>query len=251
MNQTNKQEAKVALVTGGARRIGAAIVKKLHSAGYKVVIHCRFSLNEAHALAADLNNQRVDSAFVLQRELTNTDAATEIMTSVVEWAGRLDLLVNNASVFIRNDFDAFNDEDWQELFNANVKAPFLLSLAARSILSKHSGVIINVTDIHAEKPLKGYSIYCQSKAAFEMQTKSLAREFSPEIRVNAVAPGAIAWPEDANGLSETEQQKIIDKTPLKTHGDPEYIAQAVLALAENPFITGQILKVDGGRSVAG
>ncbi|WP_298622243.1 pteridine reductase [uncultured Legionella sp.] len=251
MNQTNKQEAKVALVTGGARRIGAAIVRTLHSAGYKVMIHCRFSLKEAHTLAAELNNQRLNSAFVVQRELINDDAATEIMDAVLEWAGRLDLLVNNASVFMRNDFDTFNDEDWQELFNANVKAPFLLSLAARCILSKHSGAIINVTDIHAEKPLKGYSIYCQSKAAFAMQTKSLAREFAPEIRVNAVAPGAIAWPEDANGLSEAEQEKIIAKTPLKTHGDPEYIARAVLALAENPFITGQILNVDGGRSVAG
>ncbi|MCL5272130.1 MAG: pteridine reductase [Gammaproteobacteria bacterium] len=251
MNQTNKQEAKVALVTGGARRIGAAIVKKLHSAGYKVVIHCRFSLNEAHALAAELNNQHPESAFVLQRELINPDAAAEIITTAVEWAGRLDLLVNNASVFIRNDFDVFKDNDWEELFNTNVKAPFMLSLAARSQLSIHHGAIINVTDIHAETPLKGYSVYCQSKAAFEMQTKSLSREFSPEIRVNAVAPGAIAWPEDANGLSEAEQQNIINKTPLKRHGDPEYVAQAVLALAENPFITGQVLKVDGGRSVAG
>lgn len=251
MNQANTQEAKVALVTGGARRIGAAIVKKLHDAGYKVVIHCRFSLNEAHALAVDLNNQRVDSAFVLQRELTEQGAASEMMTIITEWSGRLDLLVNNASVFTRTDCNSFNAADWAGLFDTNVKAPFLLSLAARSLLSKTSGCIINLTDIHAERPLKGYSLYCQSKAALEMQTKTLAREFSPAVRVNAVAPGATIWPENDNTLSAVEQQKIIDKTPLKSHGNPECIAQAVLALAENFFITGQILKVDGGRSLTG
>ncbi|KTD49269.1 pteridine reductase [Legionella quateirensis] len=251
MNQNNKQEAKVALITGGARRVGAAIVKKLHGAGYKVVIHCRFSLKDAHALAVELNNKRVDSAFVLQRELTEENAAVEMISTVSEWAGRLDLLVNSASVFIRNDSETFSEEDWQKLFDTNVKAPFLLSLAAHPLLSKHSGVIINVTDIHAQKPLKGYSLYCQSKAALEMQTRSLAREFAPSIRVNAVAPGAIAWPEEANSLNEKERQNIIDKTPLKCHGDPEFIAQAILALAENPFITGQILNVDGGRSLMG
>lgn len=250
MKQTNKQEAKVALVTGSARRIGAAIVKKLHSSGYKVVIHCRNALSEAHELAVDLNNQRIDSAFVVQRELTEKDSAAGMITSVIEWAGRLDLLVNNASVFIRTDCEIKEDE-WQLLFDTNVKAPFLLSLAAQPWLKLSSGAIINITDIHAEIPLKGYSLYCQSKSAFEMQTKSLAREFSPDIRVNAIAPGAIAWPEDANTLNEEAQQKIIDKTPLKRHGDPAFIAQAVLALAENPFITGQILKVDGGRSLNG
>ena len=250
MNLTNKQEAKVALVTGGARRIGASIVKILHQAGYKVVIHCRGSLNEAHALAKSLNNQRIDSAFVLQRELTEPDVPDEIMSTIENWSGRLDLLVNNASVFIRTEGTLFNSADWQNLFDINVKVPYLLSLAAYPLLKKESGAIINLTDIHAEKPLKGYSVYCQSKAALEMQTKSLAREFSPEIRVNAIAPGAVMWPEDANTLSTEEQQKIIAKTPLKKHGNPEYIAQAVLALAQNPFITGQTLSVDGGRSLA-
>ncbi|AWN72759.1 pteridine reductase [Legionella anisa] len=251
MNPTNKQEVKVALVTGGARRIGAAIVQKLHAAGYKVVIHCHHSLQEAHALAVDLNEQRPNSAFVLQRELSETSAAAEMMTAIQDWAGRLDLLVNNASVFIRTEFTAFAETDWDVLFDVHVKAPFLLSLAARPLLAKHSGAIINVSDTHAEKPLKGYSVYCQSKAALEMQTKSLAREFAPEIRVNAVAPGAIAWPENANTLTPEIQEKIIAKTPLKKHGDPEYVAQAILALAENPYITGQILKVDGGRNLLG
>ncbi|MGC1183358.1 pteridine reductase [Legionella sp.] len=250
MNLTNTQEAKVALVTGGARRIGAAIVKKLHRVGYKVIIHCHHALDEAHALAVRLNERRGNSAFVLQRELTEPETAQEIMTTIIDWAGRLDLLVNNASVFIRTECKDLEAAHWNILFNTNVKVPFLLSLAARPLLAKQLGVIINVTDIHAEKPLSGYSIYCQSKAALEMQTKSLAQEFAPEIRVNAVAPGAIAWPEHTNSLTPETQQKIIAKTLLKRHGAPEFIAQAVLALAQNSFITGQILKVDGGRSVA-
>ncbi|MDR3504242.1 MAG: pteridine reductase [Legionella sp.] len=249
MNPINKQAAKVALVTGGARRIGAAIVKKLHSAGYKVAIHCRYAFAEAQELADQLNEQRPDSALVLQKELTEAHAAHDLMTAISTWAGQLHLLVNNASVFIRSDCHQAEEQNWDLLFNANVKAPFLLSLAARPLLAKHSGVIINITDIHAKKPLSGYSVYCQTKAALEMQTKSLARELAPEIRVNAVAPGSVAWPENENSLNQEIQQKIIAETPLKRHGNPEFIAQAVLALAENPFITGQIVQVDGGRSL--
>ncbi|MFT4059604.1 MAG: pteridine reductase [Legionella sp.] len=249
MKPSNKQEAKVALVTGGARRIGAAIIKKLHTSGYKVVIHCHRALKEGHELAIILNEKKPDSAFVLQRELTAPDAVQEIINSISDWTNRLDLLVNNASVFLRNHCNEIAAHDWDILFNTNVKVPFLLSLAARPLLAKQSGSIINLTDIHAEKPLSGYSIYCQSKAALEMQTKSLACEFAPEVRVNAIAPGAISWPENDNSLDLELQQKIIEKTPLKQHGDPEFIAQAVVALAENPFITGQILKVDGGRGL--
>ncbi|MGL5741236.1 MAG: pteridine reductase [Legionella sp.] len=251
MKQANTQAAKVALVTGGARRIGAAIVKKLHAAGYHVLIHCHRSLSEAQALAAHLNAQRADSAIVVQKKLNEPSAAHEIMTAVTHWAGRLDLLVNNASVFIRTEFTAFATEDWEALFEIHVKIPFLLSLEASPLLAKQSGVIINVTDTHADRPLRGYSVYCQSKAALEMQTKSLAREFAPEIRVNAVAPGATMWPENANELTSELKEKIIAQTLLKKHGHPEYIAQAVLSLAENPFITGQILKVDGGRGLIG
>jgi pteridine reductase len=202
-------------------------------------------------LATDLNHQRIDSAFILQRELNEKNAALELMNIVNEWSGRLDLLVNNACVFARTDCANFNEADWSIIFETNVKVPFLLILAARPLLSQHSGAIINITDIHGERPLQGYSLYCQSKAALEMQTKTLAREFSPTVRVNSVAPGATLWPENANALSRAEQQKILDKTPLTNHGNPEYLAQAVLALAENPFITGQTLKVDGGRSLMG
>lgn len=251
MNPANTQEAKTALVTGGARRIGAAIVKRLHAAGYNVIIHCRHALAEAHDLAVNLNKQRLNSAFILQRELIEPYAGQEIIATITNWTGRLDLLVNNASVFIRDETTDLNATYWDLQFDTNVKAPYLLSLAARALLAKRCGAIINITDIHAAKPLAGYSIYCQSKAALEMQTKSLAREFAPEIRVNAIAPGAIAWPEHANTLTPEAQQKIIAQTPLKQHGNPEFISQAILMLAENPFITGQILKVDGGRSLLG
>ncbi|MFI4918463.1 MAG: pteridine reductase [Legionellales bacterium] len=250
MNHTLKQAAKVALVTGGGRRIGAAVVETLHGAGFKVAIHCRHAWREAEAIADALNHQRPDSALVLPKELTETSAAPELIQAVFKWTARLDLLVNNASIFTRTDCNALDTSTWDELFNINVKAPFLLSLAARALLAKQQGSIINITDIHAEKPLKDYAVYCQTKAALEMQTKALAREFAPEIRVNAVAPGAIAWPEEANSLSTLAQQKIIAKTPLQRHGSPEFIAQAVLALVENPFITGQIIRVDGGRSIS-
>lgn len=249
MNQPNKQEAQVALVTGGARRIGAAIVKKLHAGGYRMVIHCRSTLDEAHALAQELNQIRMDSAFVLQRELTAVNAAQEMISTVIEWAGRIDLLVNNASAFMRTDCTVFAVSDWDTLFDSNVKVPFALSVAAYPFLKKQRGCIINITDIHGERPLQGYAVYCQTKAALEMQTKALAKEFAPEVRVNAVAPGATIWPEHGNSLDESARQKIIAKTPLQTHGHPDFIADAVWALVGNSFITGQTLQVDGGRGL--
>lgn len=249
MNQANKQAVKVALVTGAARRIGAAIVKQLHQADFKVVIHCYHSLDEAEELAAVLNQQCQNSALVLQKELNTPTAARELIAAAIAWKGCLNLLVNNASIFVRTDCTVFNELDWDTLFTVNVKVPFQLSLAAHSYLAKHRGAIINLTDIHADKPLKNYAVYSQTKAALAMQTKALAREFAPNVRVNAIAPGAIAWPEQDNALDPEIQRQIISKTPLKCHGDPEFIAQAVLAIAENPFITGQILNVDGGRSI--
>ncbi|MBA3537519.1 MAG: pteridine reductase [Tatlockia sp.] len=249
MNQANKQAAKVALITGAARRIGAAIACQLHQAGFRVLIHCHHSLVEAQQLAETLNQQRLQSAQVLQQDLCAANASNLLIDATLAFGGRLDVLVNNASIFERTNFSRFNETNWDNLFAANVRAPFLLSLAARPHLAMQEGVIVNITDIHAEKPLKGYAEYCQSKAALVMQTKALAREFAPEIRVNAVAPGAIVWPEHANLVSKEEQAEIIAKTPLKRKGQPQYIAQAVVALVENTFITGQILKVDGGRSI--
>lgn len=243
LNQTNKQDAPVALVTGAARRIGAAIAQHLHTAGFRVIVHCHQSQSAGHALANELNQLRFNSAIMLTADLCRPESVHQLMSDALLWGGRMDLLVNNASLFTRND------ADWDGMFNLNVKAPFLLSCAACPHLVKTQGSIINITDTHADRPLKGYAIYCQSKAALDMQTKALAREFAPNVRVNAVAPGAIMWPEQENQLNEEQQQSIIDKTPLKRHGSPLFIAQAVLALAENQFITGQTLRVDGGRSI--
>ncbi len=249
LNRTNTQAVKVALVTGAARRVGAAIVQQMHQAGYKVAIHCHHSFAEAQALAQALNQQRPDSALVLQQDLCATHAAKALLTALIAWAGRLDLLVNNASMFTPSHFPEWDEKAWYDLFDTNVKAPFLLSQAAYPSLAKHQGVIINLTDIHADRPLKGYAVYCQTKAALTMQTKALAREFAPLVRVNAIAPGVAIWPEGGNRLSSKQQNEILAKIPLKRQGDPAFIAQAVLALVENPYITGQILKVDGGRSI--
>lgn len=249
MNYISKQVDKVALVTGAARRIGAAIARALHSKGFRVAIHCRLSVVEAEHLAQTLNALRPDSARVFPADLCADDICPQLIASVTAWGGSLDLLVNNASVFIKSDADDFRPQDWLDSFKLNVQIPYELSLAARPFLARDKGCIINITDIHAETPLKSYAVYCQTKAALLMQTKALAKEFAPDIRVNAVAPGAIAWPEKDNELQEAVRQKIIEKTPLRCHGDVEYIAQAVLALADNPFITGQVLRVDGGRSI--
>ncbi len=244
MNQSNKQVARVALVTGAARRIGEAIVRHLHQAGFKVVIHCHQSEKTAQTLANQLNLLRLDSALVLNANLCEAAAPHRLITNTLTWAGRLDLLVNNASIFSRD-----SEASWEALFATNVAAPFRLSHEAYPHLAAHEGAIINLTDIHAEKPLKGYSIYCQSKAALALQTKALALAFAPKVRVNAIAPGAIAWPEGNNALSQEIQQKIISTTPLQRHGDPLVVAEALLAIALNPFITGQSLSVDGGRGL--
>lgn len=236
--------ASVALVTGAARRIGAAIVKNLHQAGFKVFIHYHKSALEAQALAESLNRIRKDSAFLISFDLQSPDTAKTLIETVLEKTGRLDVLVNNASLFVKD-----TDEQWDALFQVNLRAPWLLSQAAFPFLQKQEGLIVNIADIHADKPLRDYALYCQTKAALVMQTKSLALEFSPKVRVNAVSPGAIAWPEGVNALPADRQQKIIDKTLLKKHGEPVYIARAVLALIENPYVTGQIWSVDGGRSI--
>lgn len=246
MNMANPSK-RVALITGAGRRIGACIAEYLHQHGWSVVIHCNRSKDEADVLSHRLNQQRTDSTKVFAADLTQKQANQSLIQQTIDWAGQLDLLVNNASLFIPSAFDDTNDELLNTLFAINVQAPFWLSLAARQSLAKQQGAIINITDIHAETPLKGYAEYCQTKAALTMQTKALAREFAPEIRVNAIAPGAITWPEHGNRLSTSQQRAIIDKTLLKGHGEPVFIAQALLALVNNPFITGQTLRVDGGR----
>jgi len=248
LNHADKQ-APVALITGAGRRIGASIADFLQQKGYRVIVHYNQSERAAQSLVSRLNKIKPDSAKLLSANLTDKNNVNTLIMDALEWGDRLDALVNNASIFKKTEFHQINDQDWDDLFNTNVKAPLWLSHACYPYLAKSNGAIINITDIHADKPLKNYAVYCQSKAALNMQTKALALEFAPHVRVNAVAPGAIIWPEDENILSKNQKDKIITKTPLQVHGQPIYIAQGVLTLLENPFITGQILRVDGGRSI--
>lgn len=244
-----EKQNRVALITGSARRIGKNIAKTLHHQGYDVIIHYCHSHSAAHDVVNALNGLRKDSAKACHCDLTNIDSIKNFIKAASSWKDRLDVLINNASIFLPTDLSDDSAADWDILFTTNVKAPFCLSMQSFPHLTAHDGCIINITDIHAEKPLKGYSVYCQSKAALLMQTRTLAREFAPSVRVNAIAPGAIAWPEGINELSASTQQKIIDQTPLKRHGEPLFISQALLTLIDNPFITGQMLSVDGGRSL--
>ena len=247
MKRNRDCSARVALITGAGRRIGAVIANHLHQTGYRVAIHCHRSKEDANALCSRLNLQRPDSATVFVADLTKKNDTQSLINDTLDWAGQIDVLVNNASLFKPTYFEEPNDLLWNTMFAINVQAPFWLSLAARASLARQQGSIINITDIHAETALKGYAEYCQTKAALAMQTKALAREFAPDIRVNAIAPGAIAWPEGENKLSDEQQEHIIAKTLLKRHGEAIYIAQATLSLINNPFITGQSLRVDGGR----
>lgn len=240
--------SKVAIVTGAGRRIGAQIARGLHSAGFCVVVHYRASRFEAEGLVAELNRLREHSALGLPLDLSQfSDYSRFIQQAVAEW-GRLDLLVNNASSFYPTQVNTATLEQWDDLFTSNVKGAYFLSQNALPELQKTEGQIVNITDIHAANPLKGHSIYCMAKAALAMMTKSLARECGPNVRVNAVAPGAILWPEQENQLNENIQTQIIQSTALKRAGTPENISKAVLSFLENDFITGQILAVDGGRS---
>jgi len=249
LNRNNTQASRVAIVTGGARRIGAAIIKRLHHAGFNVIIHYHKSHREAQELAQQLNRQRLHSAITLKFDLSRQSDAKECILQSIHWSGRLDLLVNNASVFIRTPIQDNHEQAFELMWKTNVKAPFWLSEAAYPSLQEHHGSIINLTDIHAETPLRDYAAYCQTKAALMMQTQVLAKEYAPMVRVNAVAPGAIAWPLGDNTLTESQKKAILSKTPMQCHGSPLWIADAVLCLVENQFITGQTLRVDGGRSL--
>lgn len=242
----------VALVTGAARRIGACIASYLHDKGYNVVIHYNNSQKEAKELIQLLNSKRDKSAIGISSDLLTLKNTDKIIKKTIDAFKRLDVLINNASVFIKTEEkDTYlfkeDNEIWDKIFTINVKAPFQLSKCAFPYLRINNGCIINITDIHASKPLKDYAIYSQSKAALEMQTKSLASFFAPVVRVNAIAPGAIVWPEESNKLDNATKEMIINKTLLKKHGNPSNIAKAAYALIQNDYITGQILHVDGGR----
>lgn len=240
---------KVALITGAARRIGAEIARTLHAAGINVILHYYASQQEAQQLCAELNQQRAHSAAILSADLANIDGLGGLIEQSVAVWGKLDILINNASRFYKTAIGEVTPAQWDDLFTPNLKAPFFLSQAAVPYLAKQQGCIINITDIHAEKPIGEYPVYCMSKAGLAMLTKALAHELAPTIRVNAVAPGAIIWPEGENTLPPEIKQHIVDQTALKQEGHPSYIAEAVLFLINATYMTGQVLAVDGGRSL--
>lgn len=241
---------KVAFITGAARRIGAEIALCLHAAGMNIVVHYHTSAAEAKALCTQLNALREHSAIALQADLLQTSEFPHLIEEAVQAWGRLDVLVNNASRFYKTDPQEVTESAWDDLLDSNLKAPFFLIQTASSYLQKSQGCVVNITDIHGERPLSDYPVYCVTKAGLIMLTKALAKELGPDIRVNAVSPGAIAWPEGENDLSAAQKQHIIQKTVLKRHGEPGDIAKAVLYLVRDAgYVTGQVITVDGGRSL--
>jgi pteridine reductase len=241
---------KVALVTGAAHRIGAQLARTLHQAGFNIVAHYGHSKAAATALVNELNEARAESATAIQANLTNLqDVAILAERAIASW-GHIDALVNNASRFYPTDVSKVTPEIWADLMQANVRGPFFLSQALAPVLAKRKGCIINIVDIYAERPLKGYSVYSISKAGIAMLTKSLATELGPDVRVNGISPGAILWPEDAAALNDSAKQGIIKKTALGREGSPADIAETARFLIEDaPYVTGQIIAVDGGRSL--
>ncbi|TAN49605.1 MAG: pteridine reductase [Methylococcaceae bacterium] len=236
------------LITGAAKRIGAAIAACLHAAGYNLIVHCHHSASDALALAETCNITRPDSARVLQLDLAQTEALDDFIAQAVSFWGSLDVLVNNASAFYPTPLQHTTAAQWQALLDANLKAPFFLCQAAVPWLKRRRGNIVNITDIHAARGLPGYAAYSASKAGLVSLTHCLAKELAPEVRVNAVAPGAILWPERA--MDEAEQAGILARIPLQRLGCPADIAKAVLFLAQDAdYVTGQVLAVDGGRSL--
>src|SRR5215510_6851648 len=239
---------KTALVTGGARRVGAAIARRLHAAGANVVLHYRDSEADAAKLEGDLNAVRAKSAARVKADLHAPIAPRALVSAALQSFGRLDLLVNNASSFFPVEVGAIESSHWEELIGSNLRAPLFICQEAAPELGKHEGSIVNIVDIHAERPLKGYPVYSIAKAGLAALTRSLAIELAPRVRVNGVAPGAIAWPEDGQ-FESGERARIVAGTPLGRTGSFEDIAHAVHFLATAPFVTGQILAVDGGRSI--
>lgn len=238
---------KHALVTGASRRIGAGIARHLHSLGASVGIHCRHSVDEAHALAASLNGERANSAAVFQADLGDIAKMDGLVASFVSWAGGLDFLINNASSFYPTPVGKISERDWDELLGSNLKAPLFLIQSAAGALRSSNGCVVNIIDIHARRPLRNHSVYGSAKAGLEMLTRSMAKDLAPDVRVNGVAPGAIMWPED--GMSDEVKKTILRQIPLQRAGSPDDIAECVAYLLGAAYVTGQIVAVDGGRSI--
>ena len=239
----------VALITGAAKRIGAEIARTLHAAGYDLGLHYRHSRAEMDALCAELESVRAGSACAIQADLADIERIPDIVEKCTARFGRLDALVNNASAFYATPVGNVTQAQWNELFASNAQAPFFLAQAAAPHLKSSQGVIVNIVDIYAERPLARHPLYSMAKAALAMMTLALAQELGPEVRVNAVAPGAVLWP-DA-GKEYADREELVARTPLKRAGAPEDVAAAVLFLLRDAkFTTGQIIKVDGGRTLA-
>lgn len=240
-------EGKVVLITGAARRLGAATARELHGRGWRVLVHCRQSRNAAEEMAAELNAKRRASCHVLQADLGSDTETEKLASDALGVFARVDALINNASAFYPTPVGTTTSAQWDDLFSSNARAPFFLAQALVPELKRRRGAIVNLIDIHAERPLREHTVYCMAKAAHAMLTLSLAKELAPEIRVNGVAPGAILWP-DNQPMSTGAQEKILQGIPLQRLGEAQDIARTIAFLLEDaPYITGQIIAVDGGR----
>jgi pteridine reductase len=246
--ENSRLRDQVVLITGGARRVGAEIARTLHSAGANVLIHYRSSAAAAIALADHFNQVRPRSAAIYAAHLLTAEAPEKLVAMTLKEFGRLDILINNASSFYATPVGFITLPQWDDLIGSNLKAPLFLSQAAAPWLRAQRGLIINMIDIHAFRPLKAHPVYSAAKAGLAMLTRALARELGPEIRVNGIAPGPVLWPE--GDMDDGLKREIIDKTALKRHGTPADVARTALFLAQDaPYITGQIIAVDGGRSI--
>lgn len=238
---------KAILITGAAHRVGAQTARTLHESGANIIIHYRNSQQAAETLAQELNEIRANTVKTIGADLDNEDCYQTLIEQSVKMFGHLDGLINNASEFFPTKLGAVDINTWDKLLNSNLKAPFFLSQAAIPFLKERQGTIVNIVDIHADKPMKGYPVYCIAKAGLAMLTKSLAKELGPDIRVNGVAPGAVMWPDD---MPEAIRQEILDRTALKQPGSALDIAKTILfILRDAPYMTGQIIAIDGGRSL--
>lgn len=243
-------QGKAVLVTGGAKRVGAAISRRLHAAGANIVLHYRSSKREALDLRDELNALRPDSAAVCQADLLDLAALRPLVDQAIERFGRLDALVNNASSFYATPLAEVDEQQWHDLLGTNLRAPLFLAQAAADELRRHHGCIVNIVDIHAERPMHGHLLYSIAKAGLAALTRALAQEMAPQVRVNAVSPGVILWPENAAWMDEEQRRRIVAHTLLKREGDPDDIAKVVAFLIQDaPYVTGQIIAVDGGRSI--
>ena len=238
---------KTVLITGAAKRIGATLARYLHAEGMNVIVHYHRSAKEAHELVRELNSKRHDSAITIQGDLQHKEYYQAIIETALVFKDGLDVLINNASAFYPTPVAEITDEDWHNLIDTNLKAPLFLSKLAANALRKSNGCIINIADIHSIRPLSGHTVYSISKSGLVTLTQSLAKELAPRIRVNAISPGAIAWPEN---IEENNKQQIMNQIPMQRTGELEDIAKTALFLIRDAdYITGQVINVDGGRSL--